>query len=435
MTNFTAEELEKALPAISSTLSKSEKVQLKLKAGTFQHTMTVQGIHAYNIAIELIKRELEANTTENSFEGKYTKEELKKALETITSAMSRVEKIQPKFKRGTSQHTLAARRIKAFYIATELINRELKSFKSEFDRLMDEINEPSTNHQRRALIGDRLAEIGDNRPGIGLRTDGLPDIEWCDAPAGNVTLEEDAGTFEVQPFKIARYPITYIQYRAFLEAEDGYQKEQWWEGLKRQAKPGQQNRPTDNHPAERVSWYEAMAFCRWLSWRLETLQEVSTDAAEIKAFNLLKPTMCSKSKELDLMDPMTWAVRLPTECEWQQAATGGNPGNIYPWGEAWDSTKTNTSESGLSRTTAVGMYPQGMVRGLGILDMSGNVVEWCLSVRNDPRNININSSDPRVVRGGSWDGPRGYARTARRHDHSPAPRHYRFGFRLVCSGL
>jgi hypothetical protein len=128
MANFTVEELEASLPAINSTLSKSEKVQLKLKAGTFQHIMTVRGIKAYNIAIALIKTELEEGHTQNSFAGKYTKEEFTEALEAITSAMSRVEKIQPKFKAGTSQHTLAVRRIKAFCVATELINRELKSF-------------------------------------------------------------------------------------------------------------------------------------------------------------------------------------------------------------------------------------------------------------------------------------------------------------------
>ena len=311
------------------------------------------------------------------------------------------------------------------------------SFKPEFDRLIDEINEPSTNHQRRALIGDRLAEIGDKRPGVGVRPDGLPDIAWCDVPGGSVTLEKDAGTFEVQYFKMARYPVTYVQYSAFLEAEDGYQNEQWWEGLKHLDEPGRQNRPTDNHPAERVSWHDAIAFCRWLSWRLEALKEVSADAAEIKTINLLKPAKGGrfKSKEFDLMDSMTWAVRLPTECEWQQAATGGNPDNVYPWGETWDSAKTNTSESGLRRTTAVGMYPQGMVRALGMLDMSGNVAEWCLSVRNDPRKHEINSSDSRVVRGGSWDGSRFYARAAGRHDHSTAYRHYRFGFRLVCSAV
>lgn len=117
---FTKEELEEALRAITSTINKSEKVQLKLKAGTFQHTMTVRGIKAYNIAIELIKKE-----AEDSFEGGYTKEEFEEALQALTSAISRVEKVLPKFNAGTSQHTLAIRRIKAFCIATELIKREL----------------------------------------------------------------------------------------------------------------------------------------------------------------------------------------------------------------------------------------------------------------------------------------------------------------------
>ena len=125
MDNFTKEEFEEALRAITSTISKSEKVQLKLKAGTFQYTMTVQGIKAYYIAIDLIKRALETNITEDSFERKYRKEELEEAILVITSVITRVEKVLPKLKTGTSQHTLAVRRIKAFNIATELITREL----------------------------------------------------------------------------------------------------------------------------------------------------------------------------------------------------------------------------------------------------------------------------------------------------------------------
>lgn len=125
MDNFTIEE---ALRSIASTLSKSEKAQLKLKSGTFQHTMTARGIRAYNIAIELLKRESETNITEDSFEHKYMKEELEEALDAIASSTGRVEKILPKFEPGTSQHTLAVRRIKAFHMAAELIKRELKNF-------------------------------------------------------------------------------------------------------------------------------------------------------------------------------------------------------------------------------------------------------------------------------------------------------------------
>lgn len=126
MVKFSKEELEEALRAITSTISKSEKAQLKLKAGTIQHTMTERGINAYYIAVELINREMETDITTNSFESKYKKEELDEAIQTISSLINRVEKVQPKFEPGSSQHTLAVCRIKAFYIATELIKREVQ---------------------------------------------------------------------------------------------------------------------------------------------------------------------------------------------------------------------------------------------------------------------------------------------------------------------
>ncbi len=58
MDSFTKEELEEALRAIVSTISKCEKVQPKLKQGTPQHTLLVRRIKALNIASVLIKREL-----------------------------------------------------------------------------------------------------------------------------------------------------------------------------------------------------------------------------------------------------------------------------------------------------------------------------------------------------------------------------------------
>lgn len=55
---------------------------------------------------------------------KYTKEELEEALQIVSSAISRCEKIQPKFAEGTSQHTLLKNRIKAMYISKSLITYE-----------------------------------------------------------------------------------------------------------------------------------------------------------------------------------------------------------------------------------------------------------------------------------------------------------------------
>ena len=127
MYKHSKEELQEATRAITSTLEKSEKAQLKLKVGTIQHTMTVQGIKAYKIAIKLLNNELISINSENSIEARYMKEELVEAYKVLTSTISRVEKVLPKFNPGTSQHTLAIRRIKAFQIASKLIKREFSS--------------------------------------------------------------------------------------------------------------------------------------------------------------------------------------------------------------------------------------------------------------------------------------------------------------------
>ena len=58
----------------------------------------------------------------------FSKEELEEALLAIASTISKCEKVQPKLKQGTSQHTLLVRRIKALSIASVLIERELRNY-------------------------------------------------------------------------------------------------------------------------------------------------------------------------------------------------------------------------------------------------------------------------------------------------------------------
>ena len=58
----------------------------------------------------------------------FTQQELKEALRAIDSTISKCEKVQPKLKEGTSQHTLLLRRIKALRISSALITRELRNY-------------------------------------------------------------------------------------------------------------------------------------------------------------------------------------------------------------------------------------------------------------------------------------------------------------------
>ena len=117
---FSKEELSETARAIDSTRMKSEKAILKLKEGTAQYRLTVRGIAAYSLALQLIVREQDASAEEFNF----PQESLNQASEAFAFAATRVTSVLPKFAAGTPQHTLAVRRLRAFAIAQELIRRE-----------------------------------------------------------------------------------------------------------------------------------------------------------------------------------------------------------------------------------------------------------------------------------------------------------------------
>ncbi|MCH8041013.1 MAG: SUMF1/EgtB/PvdO family nonheme iron enzyme [Nitrospinae bacterium] len=264
--------------------------------------------------------------------------------------------------------------------------------------LINYLAQESLSHQQRALIGGKLAEFGDSRPGVGLREDGLPDIEWVEIPEGQVKLEEVEHPFKVKAFRIARYLVTNMQFEAFINAEDGYRNKEWWKGIIWSEAPAPPSWNEANAPRETVSWFEAVAFCRWLSQR------------------------------------MGENIRLPAEWEWQQAATGGDPEREYPWSGGWDATRCNSVESRLKRTSTVGMYPSGVTRQ-GVLDMVGNVWERCLNKYDKPEtpeSLRIDGTDERRVgRGGSWGSFPGSLRSSYRNWNFAAYRSGTIGFRLA----
>lgn len=284
------------------------------------------------------------------------------------------------------------------------------------DKMIEELNNPRISHERRAVIGVRLDKIGDTRRGVGLRIDGLPDIDWCRILGGEITLKVDlyqpSSTierrgkpayykFKVKPFCISKYPITWLQYRSFLKASDGYHNLVWWQGLTVDTplmQPGKRFQQYNSYPVEPVAWIEAVAFCRWMTAR------------------------------------MGYEIRLPTEWEWQQAATGGNPDNVFPWGAEWDNSRANSYESGLHCATVVGSYPNGASL-YGVLDMSGNVWECCANEYEQPDLTDLSGDARRVVRGGSWFDIPARSRTTERDLLRPGYRRIPLGFRVASSSL
>lgn len=290
----------------------------------------------------------------------------------------------------------------------DLTETEREFIRPEIDRLLEEIDDPATDHSRRSTIGERLCAIDDMRPGVGLRLDGLPDIVWCPVPGGEVTLEDNKGIFTVEPLYIAKYPITYIQFQAFLDDPNGFDMDEWWKELAtkfRKQVLREQRFKFANYPRENVSWYQSMAFCHWLTAKLT-------------------PHL------IPMAGGQMGVIRLPTEWEWQMAATGGITERAFPWGPQWRRFRANTNESGLGRLIAVGMYPHA-ASPVGALDMSGNVEEWCLNEYRNPGKLRLSETKERALRGGSWNKDLLNARSARRFGQSPRVRHNDRGLRVV----
>ena len=275
----------------------------------------------------------------------------------------------------------------------------------------------------RAEIGRALARLGDPR----LEVTTCERMAFCHVPAGDFLFGAGKEKRYLDEFWIGKYPITNAQFMQFVAA-GGYQNPAYWKEAGKDrywTKKGFQGRyddaarlaPVDfgepynlpNHPVVGVTWYEALAFTRWLSGRLPDFWDTWTTSGGEAAFRR------------DLKTGR-WQINLPEEGAWEKAARGTG-GREFPWGEKFNAELANTDETGIGCTSAAGCFPGGG-SPFGLQETSGNVWEWTLSDWGE---------DARVLRGGSFDLSSQFARCAYRYRNHPDLRHGDVGFRVVVS--
>lgn len=214
----------------------------------------------------------------------------------------------------------------------------------------------------------------------------------------------------VSGFAIDRAPVTVRQYRAFLEAvsrgvsldvpllaalypNGKDHRPQGWGSIEFEMLC-----PTDEHPIVNVDWFDACAYAAWVG------------------------------------------ARLPSEVEWERAARGLGGERIYPWGDLQPSLERAHFGRSSQGPSPVGQLPAGATPE-GLLDMAGNVWEWCRDAYDPDGYAEHEERDPclpirgpsarAVKRGASWTNAPHSLRCSKRGFEKLHIRRNNLGFRCA----
>jgi formylglycine-generating enzyme required for sulfatase activity len=221
----------------------------------------------------------------------------------------------------------------------------------------------------------------------------IPGGEFRMGQADGRDEERPVHRVRVGPFRLAPYQVTNLEYDAFLHATG------------REAPPFRYDPlfACPNQPVVGVSWFDAVAYCEWLS------------------------SVCGL------------ACRLPTEAEWERAARAGVDQNLYPWGDQPIFARENYASRWRQAPEPVGT---ALPNAFGLFDMCENVHEWCsdwydptyyaASPGHDPRGPD--SGTRRASRGGAWRHHLKISRCAARSSIPPEFKYADYGFRIATAG-
>ena len=119
VTDYSADQKQRALVPIASLISKSEQAQQKLASGTWQHMMLDRNLDALRTATTLMGAA--------GGEAAVSSDELTASLDTLAALIERLAATEAKFAPGTSQHSLQRNRLEALRVARATVEAELQN--------------------------------------------------------------------------------------------------------------------------------------------------------------------------------------------------------------------------------------------------------------------------------------------------------------------
>jgi formylglycine-generating enzyme required for sulfatase activity len=230
-------------------------------------------------------------------------------------------------------------------------------------------------------------------------------------------------------FAIAAKEVTVEQFSRFYK--DNFKKDYYVDNNRKYS-------PTADSPVNTVSWYQAVAYCNWLSERE----------------GIPKDQWCyEKNPNGEYGEDMTMApdylkrtgYRLPTEAEWEYACrAGASTSRFYGESDALLEKYAWYSKNSLDRSLLPGIPGRFGVPGdsvkpndFGLFDMLGNAVEWCQDINfvyrdgddKEAKSLTVLNKDARILRGGSLNFNAANVRSAHRQFNAPAFTNAIGGFR------
>lgn len=243
---------------------------------------------------------------------------------------------------------------------------------------------------------------------------------WMGSPGGEdiPDFETPSGRVQLPAYRIGKFPVTNKEYAVFMRKTGRSALDIGWRSHK--IPDG-----AEYHPVTGVTWYDALAYCRWLSEQTQNKRQYS----------------------------------LPSEAQWEKACRGGKQ-TFFPWGDEFDETRCNQGRSQLAPVEHYGAQNE-----YGCYDLVGNVRQWTRSLwgtnyagpdseyaypwedgqdqqdayswEEERDDLEASRLVWRVLRGSSYGDERSLLRCSYKCGDSPESRGYpgsRYGFRVVMTG-